>query len=337
MRRELAGTFPHYISQPMSLVSIIVPCHNYGALLPEALDSVLAQTYADWECLVVDDGSTDATPAVAGHYAARDPRIRYLPRAHAGASAARNHGLRMARGQFVQFLDADDLLPSRKLEVQLAYLAARPAVDIVYGAVRYFRHGEPAVLSRSFDMQDTTDWFVPLHGAGAAVVRPLLVENRVVIHAPLVRHSVFDAVGVFSERLGAVEDWEFWVRCAAGGQVFEYQDLPDTQTLVRVHPRSTSQDRARVVANVEQLREYLKPQLATLGDASLLALNQDLLNEIRLENAGYYMECGSFRRGLLGFTRLALDTGQYWSTARDVAYWVRYRLRKALKKTNKGI
>ncbi|UOQ98307.1 glycosyltransferase [Hymenobacter sp. 5317J-9] len=321
----------------MSLVSIIVPCRNYGALLPEALDSVLAQTHAEWECLVVDDGSTDSTPAVAARYAARDPRMRYLPRPHLGASAARNHGLREARGRFIQFLDADDLLPPRKLEAQLAYLAAHPAVDVVYGDVRYFRHGAPAELSRSFDMQDSTAWFVPLHGTGAAVLRPLLAENRVVIHAPLLRRSVFEAVGAFSERLGAVEDWEFWLRCAAGGQVFDYQDLPGTCTLVRVHPRSTSQDRARVVANVERLRVHLKPLLAAFGDAGLSALNQTLLNDIRLENAGYYMQHGEVRRGLLGFTRLALDTGQYLTGLRNVAYWIRFCLRKAIKKNNKSI
>jgi hypothetical protein len=166
-------------------------------------------------------------------------------------------------------------------------------------------------------------------------LRPLLVENRVVIHAPLLRRSVFEAVGNFSERLGAVEDWEFWLRCAAGGQVFEYQDTPDTQTLVRVHPRSTSQDRARVVANVERLRVHLKPLLAALGDASLLALNQRLLNEIRLENAGYNLEHGNFRQGLLGFANLAFDTGRYWFSVKDVAYWMRHHLQKAIKRKNK--
>ena len=266
-----------------SLVSIIIPCRNYGALLPEALESVRAQTHANWECLIVDDGSTDATPAVAAGYAALDPRFRHLPRPQAGASAARNHGLHVAKGQFIQFLDADDLLPPHKLAVQLAFLAAHLAVDIVYGSVRYFRHGAPAGLSRSFDMLDTVDWFVPLHGTGPAVLCPLLVENRVVIHAPLLRRSVFAAVGSFSEQLGAVEDWEFWLRCAAGGQVFAYNDAPGTQTLVRVHPSSTSQDRPRVVANVERLREHLKPLLAAAGHADLLALNQALLNEIRQE------------------------------------------------------
>ena len=317
----------------MSLVSIIVPCHNYGALLSEALESVLAQTHVDWECLVVDDGSTDLTPAVAGHYATRDPRFRYLPRAHAGASAARNYGLRAMQGDFVQFLDADDLLPPRKLEVQLAFLATHPGVDIVYGNVRYFRHGEPAELSRSFDMLDTTAWFVPLNGTGAPVLRPLLVENRVVIHAPLLRRSVFEAVGYFSERLGAVEDWEFWLRCAAKQQAFCCHEAPETQTLVRVHPRSISQNRPRVVANVERLREHLKPLLAPMGDASLLALNQALLNQIRFENAGYNLEHGRFRHGLLGFARLAIDTGQYWSRAKDVAYWLRQTIIGKIKST----
>jgi glycosyltransferase involved in cell wall biosynthesis len=296
---------------------------------------VLAQTHADWECLVVDDGSIDSTPTVAGRYADLDPRFRYLPQAHKGASAARNYGLRAAQGEFVQFLDADDLLPPRKLEVQLAFMSAHPEVDIVYGSVRYFRHGNPAALSRSFDMLDTTDWFMPLYGTGSAVLRPLLVENRVVIHAPLLRRSVFEAAGLFSERLGAVEDWEFWLRCGIRGQVFKYQDTPETQTLVRVHPHSTSQDRIRVVANVERLRVYLKPLLTALGDSSLVALNQNLLNKIRLENAGYYMEHGDFGRGLLRFAQLAFDTGKYWSSVKDIGYWLRHHLRKSTTKSKK--
>lgn len=320
------------VTRQMSLVSIIVPCRNYGALLPEALDSVLAQTHAEWECLIVDDGSTDSTSMVASYYAQSDSRFCYLPRAHEGASAARNYGLRAAKGQFVQFLDADDLLPPRKLEVQLAFLAAHPEVDIVYGSVRYFRHSKPTDLSRSFDMLDTPDWFIPLHGTGAPVLQPLLVENRVVIHAPLLRWSVFKAVGYFLQQLGAVEDWEFWLRCAVRGQVFEYHETPDTQTLVRVHPHSTSQDRSKVVANVERLRVHLKSLLTALCDSNLISLNQNLLNEIRLENAGYNMEHGDFRRGLLGFVQLALDTGQYWSSTKNIGYWLRYHLRKAIKK-----
>jgi glycosyltransferase involved in cell wall biosynthesis len=306
----------------MSLVSVIVPCRNYSTLLPEALESVLAQTHAKWECLIVDDGSTDSTPAVASQYVARDARFRYLVQPNLGASAARNNGLKAAQGEFVQFLDADDLLPPRKLEVQLAFLAVHPLVDIVYGGVLYFRHGEPEVLSRSFDMRDNLDWFEPLYGTGPLVLRSLLVENRVVIHAPLLRRSVFEAVGNFSEQLGAVDDWEFWLRCAARHQVFQYYDTPDTKTLVRVHLRSTSQDRPRVVANVERLRVHLKPLLAAVGDANLLALNQALLNEIRLENASYNMEHGHLRRGAMGFALLALDTGHYWTNIKNIAYWL---------------
>ena len=77
-----------------------------------------------------------------------------------------------------------------------------------------------------------------------------------------------------------MEDWVFWLRCAASRQAFYFHNIPGTQTLVRVHPHSTCQDRPRLVANVKRLRVHIKPLLATLGDANLMALNQGLLNEI---------------------------------------------------------
>src|SRR5512142_2373135 len=96
-----------------ALVSVIVPVYNYGRYLPDALDSVIEQTYETWECLVVDDASGDDSAAVAERYAARDNRIRCIRQeSNRGVSAARNRGIAESRGAFVQFLDADDrLLP----------------------------------------------------------------------------------------------------------------------------------------------------------------------------------------------------------------------------------
>jgi len=95
-------------------VSVVVPTHNYAHFLPVALDSVLAQTYRDWECIIVDDGSTDDTAAVADVYVRRDPRFRYIHQANRGLAGARNTGVRNARGDGIQFLDADDRLLSPK-------------------------------------------------------------------------------------------------------------------------------------------------------------------------------------------------------------------------------
>ena len=119
-------------------VSVIIPTHNYARFLEEAINSLRGGTYSDWECVVVDDGSTDDTPALVATLAASDPRIVYVSQVASGPSAARNAGLATASGEFVQFLDADDLLGPRKLQYQLEIFGRHPEADIVYGGVRYF-------------------------------------------------------------------------------------------------------------------------------------------------------------------------------------------------------
>lgn len=114
----------------MPKVSVIVPCFNQAGYLPEALGSVLGQTFADWECIIVNDGSPDDTARVAAEWVKRDARFRYIEKANGGLSSARNAGIEAARGQFVQFLDADDALHPRKFELQLAE-AARAAGIVV--------------------------------------------------------------------------------------------------------------------------------------------------------------------------------------------------------------
>jgi len=126
------------------MVSVIIPCFNQGRYLPEALESVIRQTWADWECIVVNDGSTDDTREVALRFTRRDPRIRYLEKRNGGLSDARNHGLDAARGDLIQFLDADDALLPRKLEAQIE--AMRPAEGPVIATCDYFRGAPEDVL-----------------------------------------------------------------------------------------------------------------------------------------------------------------------------------------------
>jgi glycosyltransferase involved in cell wall biosynthesis len=118
------------------LVSVVIPCFNYGRFLPEAVDSVLSQGVTDLEVIIVDDGSTDETPEVVARLT--DPRIRAYRFQNGGNSAARNHGIELARGEFLAFLDADDRWLPGKLERQLALLEAEPGVGMVFTDFRRF-------------------------------------------------------------------------------------------------------------------------------------------------------------------------------------------------------
>ncbi len=124
-------------------VSIIIPTYNYGRYLPDAINSILAQTFRDFEVIVVDDGSTDDTPAILA--AQTDPRVRPVRKENGGTSSARNHGRTLARGEFLTFLDADDLWRPTFLERHLEVLDAEP--ELAYSFANFIRTQDGAVLA----------------------------------------------------------------------------------------------------------------------------------------------------------------------------------------------
>ena len=286
------------------LVSVVVPAHNYGHLLGETLATLRAQTSPHWEAVVVDDGSTDDTEAVATRAAADDPRVRYVRQANAGASVARNTGLAHTGGAFVQFLDADDLLEPRKFEAQVAYLDAHPDVGVVYGDVRFFTDGAPGVLRRAMASDDP---WMPCVSGTDDVLRALTHANALVVNAPLVRRAVLDAVGPFDPGIRGVEDWDLWLRCALAGVRFAYDDAPGTRALVRAHPSSVSTDRTLMFENGLRLRAKLA---AAAAPADILRLNRRLA---------------------------AAETGQLglWRAARGDAAGAAARFRRAARTTDR--
>ena len=113
------------------LVSVIVPTYNYGRLIGETLECLRAQTYENWECVIIDDGSTDDTAERVSRFMERDARFKFLRQENALQAAAKNNGLRNSAGEYIQFLDADDLIESQKLEKQVEYLEAHTHVDVI--------------------------------------------------------------------------------------------------------------------------------------------------------------------------------------------------------------
>src|SRR5688500_6448932 len=232
------------------LVSVVVPAFNYGRFIADTLESVRAQSYAAWECVVVDDGSTDDTTDVVARFVSADARFRYVRQENRGLSGARNTGLRVARGRYVQLLDADDLLEPDKLRRQVAFLEAEPDVDLVYGDVWYFDSDRPHERRRSLRPPDRA-WMPCVSGRGAALVRALTAGNIMVVNAPLVRRALLARVGPFDEELPVLEDWDVWLRCALAGARFEYRGEPGTAALVRAHETSmTRSDRRFIVSSI---------------------------------------------------------------------------------------
>lgn len=259
-----------------NLVSVVMPTFNYGAFIAEALESLRAQTHEQWECVVVDDGSEDDTRAVVERLIRADPRIRYCRQANQGQAVARNRGASESRGEYFQLLDADDLLQRRKLEEHVNYLRAHPAVDIVYGDVRYFS-GDAASPLR-FSMRDPdVDWLPRLSGRGRDLA-PVLVERNILpINAPLLRMRVVRQVGGFDERMRRLDDWDFWIRCALADVAFQYHAPPDTMALIRAHGSSLTKGSRHLHDSTLQMRGKIEG-LAT--DPRVLEINRAMTAQV---------------------------------------------------------
>jgi GDPmannose 4,6-dehydratase len=248
------------------LVSVVVPTYNYGRFLGEMLDSLLAQTYQNWECVVIDDGSTDNTKEVVARYSETDGRIRYISQENRGQPAALNTGLRNFAGEYLQILDADDLIETRKLERQVESLEKHPEVDIVYSRALFFMEEEAG--AREYEERALPSFGVP--GQSGEVLPEMLRSNIMTVNAPLVRRRTVEAVGLFDEELSPMQDWDYWLRCALAGARFQFMDEPGTRALVRVHSTSSSQNRVRMYTAGLLIRRKLAE---SVKDRSLRGVN----------------------------------------------------------------
>jgi glycosyltransferase involved in cell wall biosynthesis len=222
------------------LVSVIIPCYQQGRFLTACVESLRAQSYPRWEEIVVDDGSTDDTAAVAEALARRDSRVLPISQSNAGLAAARNRGLGAARGAYLAFLDADDLFEPRKLECQVAHLTRHPDMAAVCGNVRYFDTDTPAVFRPRLTPGDDPDWIKRAVGSPPLPLTAWIWHNRIPVCSPVIRRVLVDAIGPFDTTLAAYEDWEFWLRAVLAGHRFGLVAAAETDCLIRVHGSSLS-------------------------------------------------------------------------------------------------
>ena len=191
------------------VVSVVMAAKNYALFLPEAIDSLLAQTFADWELVIVDDGSADATPAVVRHYL-NDARIRYFRSDALGQSRAKNLGIGFSRGEFVAFLDADDAWFPTKLAEQVELLRANENVGVTYTQRELIDE-----TGKSLGFRTET---LP----GGRVLPQIFLQNFVCFSSAMVRREIFDSVGVFDPALDLSIDYDLWLRAAAH---FEFRPI----------------------------------------------------------------------------------------------------------------
>lgn len=222
------------------MVSIVVTTFNYAHYLEETLGSVRDQIFQNWECIVVDGGSTDNTKELMNRIVSGDRRFSYIFRGNMGVSASRNTGIKISRGEFIQFLDGDDLLQKNKISSQLNAFNKKPDADIVYSDVRFFDDGKPNILRSSLKGNKPDDWLPKISGRGEVVLTYLKKFNFLVTHSPLIRRSVIDSVRLFDENMQALEDWDFWLRCTENNFYFHFHSEANGLAIVRVHTGSLS-------------------------------------------------------------------------------------------------
>jgi glycosyltransferase involved in cell wall biosynthesis len=204
------------------LVSTIIPVFNRAGMLHEAVDSVLHQTYRPIEIIIVDDGSVDETPVIADEFGRRNHEVIVLHQGNGGPGLAREAGRQVARGEFIQYLDSDDLLLPRKFELQVAGLRANPDCAVSYCKTSFSRQGE---ISEAVAWKRT--------GEHIATMFPSFLESRWWgTSTPLYTRQVIDAAGPW-QTLSNEEDWEYDCRIAAGGVRLYY--VPEFLSQERDH------------------------------------------------------------------------------------------------------
>ena len=225
------------------LVSVITPCYNGERYLTDTIESVLGQTYANWEMIVIDDGSTDHSPEIAAAHAARDNRIKLLTQSNAGAARARNAGIRMARGRYIALLDADDIWEPVFLERQLAFMREKDAICVCSAYRRIDEQGQ--------EIQHPT---VPM-----AVITPrdMRVMNRIGCLTGLYDSQRHGKVFLREELKSIRDDYAYWYDIVSlEGMAF---GNPEVLARYRVLSGSTTGNKFRLISKQYRFyRDHLK-------------------------------------------------------------------------------
>lgn len=220
------------------LISIIVPVYNVEKFITETIESVLKQTFSNWELMLIDDGSTDNSGEICKQYTLKDDRIKYIYKTNSGQAAARNLGIKNATGNYITFLDSDDLYSEDKLAQHFIDLKENPA-DFYYGA------GFLLFESRIENKIETYDWFYG-HFSGDEFFKILYHSSSVNINTVLVKKELFETVGLFdeSEEFRGTEDWDLWIRIAL--KVNTIYGNPAPKVYYRIHDNGIHFQRANM-------------------------------------------------------------------------------------------
>lgn len=247
----------------MPEISVIIPAFNSADYIGEAIRSVLAQTYTNFELIVVDDGSTDATPEIVREFG---HEVTYVRQENGGAASARNHGIRIAKGEFIAFLDADDTWEPDKLEKQINLFKDDPGLGMVFTENKLF--DEEGEYCDSLDKKNRL--------MSGDLAQSIFMSSGVATPTVMVRSEVFRKLGTFEESLSQSEDDNMWIRITSN-----YKGMLIDEPLVRIreHQGRISHDYIKLFDSILQSIDMLKSKY---GDAVRKKIEPVLAKKISL-------------------------------------------------------
>lgn len=293
-------------------VSVVIPLYNKVDLVAEALESVLSQDFGDFEIVIVDDGSTDGSAPIAQRYAERlGERCTYVRQERAGAGAARNRGMRIAAGEFIALLDADDLWAPGKLRLQIGFMKTHSDID--WSATNYFvvkgGQSEPVAalqheVTGAIDPWRIVDWF------SAMADEQIVIQTSGVV----LRKSLVERVGLFDESIPSGQDFEYWVRLAEAAPRCGYCLEPCYTFSENSHYSITSSETGKYAPKVAMLARLMR-RSTQAGSPTSFAKLMRLVSERVVRRALADSEPEAARTMLRNF-----PAG--WRTPRHAAYFL---------------
>lgn len=226
-------------------ITVVIPCYNQADFLKETVESVINQSYTNWECIIVNDGSTDNSQDVIDGLCKIDNRIKCHTQQNKGLSASRNVGLDLSCGEYIQFLDADDIILPTKLEKQIEQLEINPNLDISICRFRYFIGAQDNQYDNSFNLHEydfSLNSFLYKWGLEYTIAHSCCLIKRDFIK----KNNI-----IFNDKLRTCEDWYFWIEVKIMSGVL--QECPENLVLYRMHHNNMSSNPSKMVPAIIQL------------------------------------------------------------------------------------
>jgi|GEM_PF-1458696 len=309
---------------PKPLVSIVIPSYNRSKYLSATLNSILKQSFMDFEVIFVDDGSTDNTQEILNYYCQKDYRIKYFYQPNSERAVARSYGMGLALGEYVALVDSDDIWYPHKLEKQVAVLENNPDVILSYASVNRIDLDGRRVRSATRQKQ----------GCSGYVFFDLLMRNFVPSVTPLFRKEIIKKAGDQVSEYIPYEDWDYWLRLSRLGKFHHIQEplgayrLHPGQSVQNVKPEKIEDVTLKVLKHHTNLANFdLQTYLNLIGETKSLALfirdefqaiNNEAYSLANLRFAYWYILAGDLDTG-----RRKLKKSLELSSARkkDLRWW----------------